>query len=64
MGCLLMDREMFAYDMILKLSGVIFKKAQMEKNFEKVYNEVFTKMVTTDFETDMDMLEIFGNVGG
>ena len=49
---------------MLKLSGVIYKKAQMENNFEKVYNQVFSKMVTTDFETDMDMLEIFGNVGG
>jgi len=55
---------MFAYDMILKLSGVIFKKAQMDKSFEKVYNKAFSKIVTTDFETDMDMLEIFGNVGG
>ena len=59
-----MDREMFAYDMILKLSGVIFKKAQMDKSFEKVYNKAFSKIVTTDFETDMDMLEIFGHVGG
>jgi len=59
-----MNREIFAYDMVLKLSGVIFKKAQMEKSFGKFYNEVFSKMVTTDFEDDMDMLEIFGNVGG
>jgi len=59
-----LDRDAFEYDMMLKLSGVIFKKAQMEKSFEKVYNEVFTKMITSDFETDMDMLEIFGNVGG
>ena len=50
--------------MMFKLSGVIFKKAQMENNFEEVYNRVFTKAITTDFESDMDMLEIFGNVGG
>ena len=49
---------------MFKLSGAIFKKAQMENNFEKVYNQVFTKTVTTDFESDMDMLGIFGNVGG
>ncbi len=59
-----MDKETWMFDMMLKLSGVIYKKAQMENNFEKVYNQVFSKMVTTDFETDMDMLEIFGNVGG
>lgn len=55
---------MYAFDMILKLSGVIYKKAQMDNDFEKVYNQVFTKMVTTEFESDMDMLQIFGNVGG
>jgi len=59
-----LDKETWMFDMMLKLSGVIYKKAQMENNFEKVYNQVFSKMVTTDFETDMDMLEIFGNVGG
>ena len=54
---------MFVYDMILKLSGVIFKKAQMDDNFEKVYNHFLVKTITTDFESDMEMLEIFGNVG-
>lgn len=50
--------------MMFKLSGAIFKKAQMENNFEKVYDQVFTKTMTTEFESDIDMLEIFGNVGG
>ena len=61
-----MDRELWTWgdDMMFKLSGVIFKKAQMENNFEKVYNQVFVKSITTEFESDMDMLEIFGNVGG
>ena len=59
-----MDREIFIYDMMFKLSGIIFQKAQMENNFEKVYNQVFTKTITSEFESDMDMLEIFGNVGG
>ena len=59
-----MDRGLWEFDMMLKLSGVIFTKAQMENNFEKVYNQVFTKTITSDFESDMDMLEIFGNVGG
>jgi len=59
-----LDREIFIYDMMFKLSGIIFQKAQMENNFEKVYNQVFTKTITSEFESDMDMLEIFGNVGG
>jgi hypothetical protein len=59
-----LDKEVWVYDMMFKLSGVILKKAQMENNFEKVYNQVFTKTMTTEFESDMDMLEIFGNVGG
>jgi len=61
-----LDRELWTWgdDMMFKLSGVIFKKAQMENNFEKVYNQVFVKSITTEFESDMDMLEIFGNVGG
>ena len=59
-----MNKEVWMFDMVLKLSGIIYRKAQMENNFEKVYDQVFAKMITTDFETDMDMLEIFGNVGG
>ena len=50
--------------MMFKLSGAMFKKAEMEKNFEKVYNQFFDKTFNCEFETDTDMLEIFGNVGG
>ena len=58
------EKEEWIFDMIFKLSGVIFKKAQMENDFVKVYNRVFIKTITSDFENDMDMLKIFGNVGG
>lgn len=59
-----MDKELWIDDMMFKLSGAILRKAQMEDSFEKVYTQVLTKSITTDFESDMDMLAIFGNVGG
>lgn len=60
----MMDKELWVDDMMFKLSGAILRKAQMEDSFEKVYTQVLTKSITTDFESDMDMLAIFGNVGG
>ncbi|MEM5793170.1 MAG: hypothetical protein QXY45_02320 [Candidatus Aenigmatarchaeota archaeon] len=59
-----LEKEEWLFDMMFKLSGVILTKAQMENDFEKVYNQVFVKTITTDFENDMDLLKIFGNVGG
>lgn len=43
-------------------SGVIFKKAEQEKNFLGVYTAVFERMST--LEDEEDMVLILGEIGG
>ena len=50
--------------MTSKLTGIIFKKALLENSFEKVYVRVFEQISTKDFDNDVHILEIFGDVGG
>ena len=52
------------YDMIMKLSGVILRKALIENDFPKVYSRVFDVMMDDSFIDEMNILEILGNVGG
>jgi len=50
--------------MTTKLSGIIFKKALMEDSLERVYKRVFDQISTKVFDDDIQILEIFGDVGG
>jgi len=50
--------------MTTKLTGVIFKKALLEDSFERVYRRVFEQILTKMFNNDVQVLEIFGDVGG
>ena len=52
------------YEMTTKLTGVIFKKALLENNIEKVYGRVFREISIQVFEDDVHILQIFGDVGG
>lgn len=52
------------FEMTSKLSGIIFTKASMGESFEKVYERVFEQISIKDFEDDVHILEIFGDVGG
>lgn len=49
-------------DITAKLNGIIFKKAELEKNFKKVYLEVFEKMF--EIEEFDELLKILGDLGG
>lgn len=51
-------------EMSTKLGGVIFRKAEMEDDFEKVYSKVFERMVEVELLGSETILEILGNVGG
>ncbi len=55
---------MWIFEMTTKLTGVIFKKALLENSFEKVYQRVFEQISTKMINNDVQMLEIFGDVGG
>ena len=49
-------------DITAKLNGVILRKAELEKNFEKVYLKIFEKMV--EIEEFDNFLIVFGDLGG
>ena len=51
-------------EMTVKLNGIIFRKAELDKDFEKVYTRVFEKMYEMNFFSNEDVLEIFGDVSG
>ncbi len=49
-----------------RLSGIIFRKALLDGNFEEVYSRVFEvleEVPEEELET-ADLLEIFGDIGG
>lgn len=54
--------EIFA-EMSAKLNGAILRKAELEKNFKKVYLKVFERIVEIE-EFGSEFLEIFGDMGG
>jgi hypothetical protein len=53
-------------DITSSFSGAIFRKAEFEDSFDKVYSRVIEKMVQFQFvgHEDRSVLEVFGIVGG
>jgi len=52
-------------EMTTKFGGVIFRKAELDGSFEKVYSRVVEKMVEFEFfGSSKSLLEIFGETGG
>ncbi|MEM5879385.1 MAG: hypothetical protein QXU74_02750 [Candidatus Aenigmatarchaeota archaeon] len=62
-----MNEEIF-YDidneLLVKMSGAILRKAEMEKDFEKVYIRVFENLIEMEVLGFRDVVEILGNLGG
>lgn len=48
---------------LMKLSGIIWKKAELRGDFEKFYLKVFEKFISLE-EIDETILEVLGDVGG
>lgn len=48
---------------LIKLNGVIWKKAELSRDFRKFYSEVFEKISSLK-EVDEMILEVLGDVGG
>ena len=59
-----MEHENWMKDIATKLSGVIFKKALLEGDWTKVYENVFFHMYNEDFDDEMSFLRVFGDCGG
>ncbi|MEM5829616.1 MAG: hypothetical protein QW040_02860 [Candidatus Aenigmatarchaeota archaeon] len=51
-------------EILVKLNGAILRKAEMEKDFEKVYTRVFEHIVKMEAFGFVDIVEIFGDFGG
>jgi len=59
---MLNDHEMD--EITQKLSGIILRKAELEKNFDMVYSQVFERIQTvSEFEGD-EFLFLLGEIGG
>lgn len=62
-----MDEEIFYEidnEVLVKLSGAILRKAEMENDFEKVYTRVFEHMIKMEVLGFRDVVEILGDLGG
>jgi len=65
----LLNEEIFYYgdigsELLVKMNGAIFRKAEMENNFEKVYTEVLEQMVRMEVIGFRDVVEVLGETGG
>jgi hypothetical protein len=61
------DEEIFYEidnEILVKLSGAILRKAEMENDFEKVYTRVFEHLVKMEIFGFRDVVEILGDLGG
>jgi len=56
--------DVWIFEMTTKLTGIIFRKALMENSFERVYSKVFEQISSKMVNNDVQVLEIFGDVGG
>lgn len=59
-----MSGDVGVAELTTKLGGVIFRKAELEDDFERVYLKVFEKMVEVELTGGENLLEILGEVGG
>jgi hypothetical protein len=62
-----LDEEIFYEidnEVLVKLSGAILRKAEMENDFEKVYTRVFEHMIKMEVLGFRDVVEILGDLGG
>jgi len=54
----------FDTELLVKMSGAILRKAEMEDNFERVYTKVLEQMVRMEVVGFGDVVEILGETGG
>ncbi|MCX8178372.1 MAG: hypothetical protein N3D75_00910 [Candidatus Aenigmarchaeota archaeon] len=59
-----MSEEMWSSVMTTKLGGVIFRKALMENNWSKIYENVMFGINEEEIDSETSVLKAFGNIGG
>jgi len=50
--------------MTTKIGGIIFRKALMENNWSKVYENYMFNLMEEDIESEASLLKAFGDIGG
>ena len=60
----LFDEDADVSEMVTRLSGAILRKAEIEEDFLKVYTNVFEKLAVFPFFEEVEVLEVFGMMGG
>ncbi|MBI2084417.1 MAG: hypothetical protein HYT70_02295 [Candidatus Aenigmarchaeota archaeon] len=51
-------------EMVLDVSGSIFRQAEWEKSYMKTYTRVFEKLIELEYSEHPEVLRVLGNVGG
>lgn len=55
---------MWSSVMTTKLGGVIFRKALMENNWSKIYENVMFGINEEEIDSETSVLKAFGDIGG
>ncbi|MFH8080626.1 MAG: hypothetical protein QXO84_01975 [Candidatus Aenigmatarchaeota archaeon] len=58
------EEEFWPTIMTTKIGGVIFKKALMENNWSKIYENFFFILMEDEIDDEANLLKIIGNMGG
>jgi len=59
-----LNEEANIMELTARLGGIIFKKAELENNFEGVYSKVFERMFQLQATGGDEFLFILGDIGG
>ncbi len=51
-------------EIVTRLNGAIFRKAEMHENYLEFYTNIFERLAIFSFSEGADILELFGNMGG
>ncbi|MEM5799445.1 MAG: hypothetical protein QXZ43_02155 [Candidatus Aenigmatarchaeota archaeon] len=59
-----MSEDIWSSTMTTKIGGIIFRKALMENNWSKVYENFMFNLMYEEVDSEAGLLKAFGNIGG
>lgn len=51
-------------EIVTRLNGAILRKAEIEGDYSKVYKNIFERLAVFSISEEVEILELFGNMGG
>ena len=51
-------------EMVIEVSGSIFRQAEWTQDFKKTYTRVFEKLMEMEYTGNVEVLSVLGNLGG